>query len=121
MPLLPEDCHSRCALTNEEVKLLLKEAAKVRWDYRVLFLVAIYTGQRLGDCCCLKWDQINLEQNIIQLVPAKTRRTARGRLVTIPIHSHLRKILIMSQSWGWGPWFRCASARQAGPIYLRVA
>ena len=94
IPLLPEDCHSRRALTNEEVKLLLKEAAKVRWDYRVLFLIAIYTGQRLGDCCRLKWDQINLEQNIIQLIPAKTRRTARGRLVTIPIHRHLRKIFL---------------------------
>lgn len=94
IPLLPEDCHSRRALTNEEVKLLLKEAAKVRWDYRVLFLIAIYTGQRLGDCCRLKWDQINLEQNIIQLIPAKTRRTARGRMVTIPIHCHLRKIFL---------------------------
>ena len=94
IPLLPEDCHSRRALTNEEVKLLLKEAAKVRWDYRVLFLIAIYTGQRLGDCCRLKWDQINLEQNIIQLIPAKTRRTARGRMVTIPIHRHLRKIFL---------------------------
>ena len=29
--------------------------------------------------------------------------------------------LIMSQSWGWDPWFKCASARQTGPIYLRVA
>ena len=31
------------------------------------------------------------------------------------------KSLIMSQSWGWDPWFKCASARQTGPIYLRVA
>ena len=28
---------------------------------------------------------------------------------------------IMSQSWGWEPWFRCASVRRTGPIYLRVA
>ena len=32
-----------------------------------------------------------------------------------------REDLIMSQSWGWDPWFKCASARQTGPIYLRVA
>ena len=33
----------------------------------------------------------------------------------------MAKELIMSQSWGWDPWFKCASARQTGPIYLRVA
>ena len=62
-------------------------------DWHTLFLIGIYTGLRLGDCCKLDWSSVNLEQGVIQLIPSKTRRHAHGHPVTIPIHPVLRKAL----------------------------
>ena len=120
--LRPDDSHSRRELTMDELKRLLEAAKKVggvipnapqpqsnenafcdgcgglgtarpttEW-YR-LFLIGIYTGLRLGDCCRLDWSQINLAQGVIQLVPRKTRRHHQ-RMVTIPVHPALGAALI---------------------------
>ena len=63
-------------------------------EWYKLFLIGIYTGLRLGDCCRLDWASINLAAGIIQLIPEKTRRHAHGRPITIPIHSALGSILV---------------------------
>ena len=88
--LRPDDSHSRRELTNDEIKRLL-DAAQGEW--RTLFLIGIYTGLRLGDCCTLDWSSIHLAQGVIQLTPAKTRRHHQ-RIVTIPIHSALGAALL---------------------------
>jgi integrase len=41
-------------------------------DWRGLILTAFYTGQRLGDCANLRWDQIDLASKIIRFRPGKT-------------------------------------------------
>jgi integrase len=41
-------------------------------DWRGLILTAFYTGQRLGDCANLRWDQIDLALKIIRFQPGKT-------------------------------------------------
>ena len=64
-------------------------------EWYVLFLIGIYTGLRLGDCCRLDWSQINLAEGVIQVVPQKTKRHHQ-RLVTIPIHSALGSALLSS-------------------------
>ena len=84
-----DDCHSRRELTLDELERLLKAATKAGNEWRRLFVVGIYTGLRLGDCCCLRWDSVNLERGVIQLVPTKTRKHAHGQPVTIPIHPQL--------------------------------
>ena len=94
--LRPEDSHSRRELTMDELKRLLA-AAKDEWH--ILFLVGIYTGLRLGDCCRLDWSQINLAEGVIQLVPRKTRRHHQ-RWVTIPIHPALGVVLMESNRSG---------------------
>ena len=88
--LRPEDSHSRRELTMNELRRLL---AAARGEWHTLFLIGIYTGMRLGDCCHLDWSNINLEQGIIQLVPIKPRRHHQ-RLVTIPIHPALGQALL---------------------------
>lgn len=88
-PLLPEDCHSRRAMTLEELELLIREASKLGYEWRTLFLIGIHTGLRLGDCCRLKWEQVDLSREIIQLIPSKTRTRTKDKIVTIPIHSQL--------------------------------
>ena len=92
--LRPEDSHSRRELTLDEIKRLLVEAKKVGAEWHTLFLIGIYTGLRLGDCCKLDWSNINLGAGIIQLIPSKTRRHAHGRPVTIPIHQILGQAIL---------------------------
>jgi len=65
-------------------------------ELHTLFLIGIYTGLRLGDCCRLDWSDINIAAGIIQLVPRKTRRHAHGKPVTIPIHPALGRALLES-------------------------
>ena len=110
--LMPDDSHSRRELTTEELRRLLEAAKKCGVqsaeggetqhsalstshcnEWYKLFLIGIYTGLRLGDCCRLDWSQINLAQGIIQLVPRKTRRHHQ-LMVTIPIHQALGDALL---------------------------
>lgn len=91
--LRPDDSHSRRELSKDEVNRLLEAAGKAGGEWRSLFIVGIYTGLRLGDCCCLKWESVDLVKGIVQLVPAKTRRHSHGKPVTIPMHRELRTML----------------------------
>ena len=92
--LRPQDSHSRRELTRDELKRLLEAAKTCGDEWHKLFLIGIYTGLRLGDCCRLSWESINIGQQIIQIIPQKTRRHAQGRPVTIPVHPALGQALI---------------------------
>ncbi len=105
--LRPDDSHSRRELTMDELRRLLESAKNMGKEgeendcgreWHTLFLIGIYTGLRLGDCCRLDWSSINIAQGIIQLIPRKTRRHAHGRPVTIPIHPSLGKALLESKT-----------------------
>lgn len=50
----------------------------------VLYKLAIYTGARKGDLCLLKWNSVNLSQQIISFTPHKTSKSSRKR-VMIPM------------------------------------
>ena len=95
--LRPDDSHSRRELTMDELRRLLDAAKKVGAEWHSLFLIGIYTGLRLGDCCRLDWSQIHLAQGVIQLVPRKTRRHHQ-RMVTIPIHPTLGRALLNGEA-----------------------
>lgn len=88
------DGHPRRGLSRNEIARLLNEAAHMGREYRVLVLIAAYTGLRLGECCNLMWTNIDTRKGILQFAPGKTRRYMRGRLVTIPIHWRLLKTLL---------------------------
>lgn len=114
--LRPNDSHSRRELTPNELRRLLAAAekfdAELGIEWRALILIGIYTGLRLGDCCNLDWSQINLAQEIIQVIPRKTRRYHQ-RMVTIPIHPALGQALLKA--------LRPASPMLAGPVLPRIA
>ena len=113
--LRPDDSHSRRELTMDELHRLLSAAKKVATtapinqtigqseqssnssEWYKLFLIGIYTGLRLGDCCRLDWSQINIAKEVIQIIPAKTRRHHQ-RMVTIPIHPTLGAALLGGQA-----------------------
>ena len=95
--LRPDNSHSRRELTMDELRRLLAAAKKASSEWYELFLIGIYTGLRLGDCCRLDWSQVNLAQGVIQIVPQKTRRHHQ-RMVTIPIHPALGSALVGQQA-----------------------
>lgn len=94
--LRPDDSHSRRELTMDELQRLLKAAKKEGKEWHKLFLIGIYTGLRLGDCCRLDWSQIGVAQGVIQVMPQKTRRHHQ-RIVTIPIHQTLGQALLANE------------------------
>ena len=79
----------RREMTLEEVS---RAFAVLKGEMRLLFLVGIYTGQRLGDCALLEWGSVDLARRRITLTPRKTRKT--GRTVVIPIHDNLFSALL---------------------------
>ena len=91
--LLARDGYTRRELSLEEVRRLLVASEACGREWHMLFSIAIYTGMRLGDCCCLTWDAVNLASSIIRIVPRKTRRYLSGRPVTIPLHPELAALL----------------------------
>ena len=91
--LLADDSVSRRELTIDELGRLHATASKAGAEWKLLFMTGTYTGLRLGDCCRLTWDNVNLERQVIQVIPEKTKKHMHGRPVTIPIHPELLKEL----------------------------
>jgi len=54
----------------EEIQRVLKVCGETDW--KGLVLVGLYTGQRLGDCARLTWQQVDLVGNTISFVTQKT-------------------------------------------------
>lgn len=110
--LRPDDSHSRRELSDEELHRLLCAAKTNGDDWYKLILVGIYTGLRLGDCCRLEWSHINISEEVIQIVPNKTRRHHQ-RLVTIPIHPSLSIAL-------FGAKIEKAKTKFSGPVLPNI-
>ena len=67
---------SRRELTIEELYNILDKATG---DLALLLGLGTFTGLRLGDCCTLKWSEVDLIRQIIRRIPNKTasRDTAK--------------------------------------------
>jgi len=94
--LRADDSMSRRELSLDEVGRLYTAASKEGLEWKLLMVTGIYTGMRLGDCCRLVWESVNLERRVIQVVPEKTKKHAHGRPVTIPIHQQLGEMLMLT-------------------------
>ena len=76
---------SRRELTVEELNTICNSAAG---ELQTLFILGIYTGLRLGDCCTLRWSEVDLVRRIILRVANKTSRRKKAP-IHIPIHPTL--------------------------------
>lgn len=85
----------RRELTVEELYRIF-EYIKDKEDILCLFSLGLYTGLRIGDCACLKWNNVDLFKRVISIVPKKTKRYT-GQ-IDIPIHNSLFNVL--SVLWG---------------------
>ncbi|MDD4871308.1 MAG: site-specific integrase, partial [Kiritimatiellae bacterium] len=84
-----ETQQSRREFTAEELERIIHTAPA---DLRVLFALGIYTGMRLGDCCTLRWAEVDLLRGIIIRVPLKTIR-GRAKPIHVPMHPQLTSML----------------------------
>ena len=88
------DSHPRRELTKDEIARLITAARDMGREHYLLVLIAAYTGLRLGECCRLKWSEVDVRRGIIQFAPGKTRRFMNGQLVTVPLHWKVVKALL---------------------------
>ena len=68
--------------TQDELNLILKHAGDLM---RPVFIVGMCTAMRQGDCCQLKWEQVDLLEGFIIVKTSKT-----GELAEIPLFPVLR-------------------------------
>ncbi len=94
--LRADDSVSRRELSLDEVGRLYEAASKEGLEWKLLLMTGIYTGMRLGDCCRLSWDCVNLERSVIQIIPEKTKKHMHGRPITIPVHAELSALLSLT-------------------------
>lgn len=85
-------------LTNDEVKVFLREAKATSHQFYPIWLMALFTGMRSGELFALLWSDINFETRMISvtkqwtsktgITSTKTRRSRR-----VPISDELLPIL----------------------------
>src|SRR5208283_6205395 len=71
----------RGTFTPAEVKMLVDTA---EGEWKLLIMLAYFTGARLSDCCRMQWDGLDLAGETMTYTQAKT-----GAKVTVPLHPDL--------------------------------
>ncbi len=85
--LMPGGQIHRVPYTLEELEQI-RIAAETDEFVRPVIIIAMCTGMRLGDCCNLKWSDIDYEEGIVRVKTGKT-----GAAVVIPIFDWLKEEL----------------------------
>ena len=78
----------RRELTTEELRRVIQTADE---NMKLLFALGCYTGLRLGDCCTLRWSEVDLAQGFIVRIPHKT--ASKGKPVRVPLFRDLAAML----------------------------
>lgn len=84
-----ENKASRRELTVKELNAICNAASG---ELQALLVLGIYTGLRLGDCCTLRWSEVDMDRRMILRVPNKTARR-KATPVHVPIHLTLAAFL----------------------------
>jgi integrase len=77
----------RRELTIAELKDVLATATG---DLQTLLFIGTFTGLRLGDCCTLKWGEVDLDRGLIRRIPNKTASKQKPVFVGIPAYLHAK-------------------------------
>lgn len=89
------------ALTEEESKAILNYVADTHW-YLPMCL-GLYTGMRKGECCRLRWENVDLDKGVIYIrenlvkninkkwviTTPKTKSSIRDVIIPLPLHKAL--------------------------------
>jgi integrase len=126
IPKKREEPESREAFSHEQLEAIwrtLSDASFVMKDKEelsALYVCALWTGLRRGDCCLLQWSCIDLENNIITLTPGKTSGSSR-RKITIPIAAPLLTALQKQMSKRDGECQQAGSTARCPYVFPNVA
>ncbi|MBQ7179111.1 MAG: site-specific integrase [Victivallales bacterium] len=94
------DSNSKEPLSREQVASLLDAASG---ETKVLFALGYFTGLRLGDCCTLKWSEVDMQNGVINRLPRKTGRRVKDKsqaVVKVGIAPFLANMLECSNQEG---------------------
>jgi len=109
--LLPEhNMVDRILTTEEEAKLLNSSSPELR----AIIICALNTAMRKGEILTLRWENVDLENNIITLEHTNTKSKKTRR---IPINSTLRTLLLEQRLKGMGSDYVFVSSK--GTPYAR--
>lgn len=85
---LEKEQESRRNLSTSELQKIIGNASG---NMRSMLLIGLFTALRLADVVNLRKDNVNLKENMIEVIPVKTKR--KGKKVRIPIHLTIRPLL----------------------------
>jgi integrase len=77
---------TRETFTHEELDRI---EANCDGEWKTIFLLARYTGARLGDCQRMHWSSVDLIDSLVTFTDEKT-----GKSLVVPIHARLREHLL---------------------------
>ena len=80
------------ALTVEELQTVLDALNDEPLKWRVLVYVLIDTGIRRGECCGLKWEDVDLESQVITIRRNLCYTPARGVYIDTPKSGRVREV-----------------------------
>ena len=80
------------SLTVEELQAVLDALNEEPLKWRVLVYVLIDTGIRRGECCGLKWEDVDLEAQVITIRRNLCYIPARGVYVDTPKSGRIREV-----------------------------
>lgn len=86
-PFRPKRKSHRCFSPKELTSLMYL----VDKDWKILILLAYFTGLRFGDCCLFKISFIEWDKDIILITPEKTERFKKELI--IPLHPTLKNAI----------------------------
>lgn len=76
--------------TEPELRIILNRA---EGNQRVMFVLGLFTGLRLGDVVNLRWTDVDAKSGFIVVVPMKVSRLGNAKRVELPIHPALKQAL----------------------------
>lgn len=94
-----DDSTPREPFTIEEVSQLLSTAPTNEWQGLILF--GAFTGLRLGDCAKLKSGNIDLENEVLRIMPQKSDR--KKKVIEVPLHPDLLAYLTQNPPAPFAP------------------
>jgi integrase len=103
---LAEETAERSAFTPAQIAKLVG-AAQGDWKGAILF--AYFTGARLQDVANMRWNAIDLKQQIVTFTPSKTKKP-----VTIPLRSELERQLLKLPGVGKALLFPSLAGKRTG-------
>lgn len=90
----------RQAFTREQEEALLQaldnpqHVVKNKHEIKMIYIIAMNTGQRLKDCVLLRWDAIDMKNRLLSVKQFKT-----GKEVVIPVSQSLYDALNEAKKW----------------------